>query len=412
MTQLCIQCKGRGFCGGPCKILSRIQKFQPKVNLEFSGSSPPEIFVGHHNYPFVFSGILAPAELGETENLGMPEEWFKKQSSIEDILTFRSKMIYSRFTVKTKGQRNKLLDVMQEISLASKSVDASFKLAKKPSMNINLTSHTAAIGNPAPLKDVKIEGNVKVERKVDYLVNDTDVKAVRAIEELYNSRIPVSNIMKILSAGMLGKRFQRKLVPTRWSITSVDDSLSKMLLEKIRYYPEISEVLLFHGNYLGNYYEIFLIPGCWSFEVLEASASGYFGEGMTGGNTRDKSGVKEPAMWQDYEFFQGRKTYANSVTGGYYAVRLPVTEYLEKIKRQASVLIFREIRDEYWAPCGVGVLRELVRGMMNENKPEKFPDIEQAFKNSQTRFHNPLEVYKKKSVLLKERKHQKRLFEF
>ncbi len=402
MTQLCIQCKGRGFCGGPCKILSRIKQFQPKVNLEFSGSSPPEIFVGHHNYPFVFSGILAPAEIGETENLGMPEEWFKKQASTEDILGFRSKMIYSRFTVKTKGQRNKLLDVMQEISLASKSVDASFKLSKKPSMNINLTSHTAAIGNPAPLKDVKLESNVKVEKKVDYLVNDIDVKATRAIEELYNSRIPVSNIMKILSAGMLGKKFQRKLVPTRWSITSVDDSLSKMLLEKIKYYQEISEVLLFHGNYLGNYYEIFLIPGCWGFEVLEASSSGYFGEGKSA----------EPAMWQDYEFFQGRKTYASSVTGGYYAVRLPITEYLEKIKRQATVLIFREIRDEYWAPCGVGILRELVRGMMNENKPEKFPDLEQAFKKSQERFHNSLEVYKKKSVLLKEKKQQKRLFSF
>jgi DNA repair protein NreA len=274
-----------------------------------------------------------------------------------------------------------------------------------------LTSHTAAIGNPAPLKDIKLESNIKVEKKVDYLVNDTDVRATRAIEELYNSRIPVSNIMKVLSAGMLGKKFQRKLVPTRWSITSVDDSLSKMLLEKIRYYQEISEILVFHGNYLGNYYEIFLIPGCWGFEILEASSSGYFGEGM-----RDGSGQKnenaEPAMWHDYEFFQGRKTYASSVTGGYYAVRLPVCEYLEKIKRQASVLIFREIRPEYWAPCGVGILRELVRGIMEENKPEKFISIEEAFKNSQARFQNSLEVYKKKSVLLKEKKQQKRLFEF
>ena len=107
MSELCVKCKGRGFCGKPCKILARIKKFQPKVNLEFSGSSPPEIFVGHYGYPNLFSGILAPAEFGKTENLSMPELWFQKQSSIEDILNFRSRMIYSRFTVNIKEKKNK-----------------------------------------------------------------------------------------------------------------------------------------------------------------------------------------------------------------------------------------------------------------------------------------------------------------
>jgi hypothetical protein len=379
--------------------------YQPKINLDFSGSSPPEIFVGHHNYPYVFSGILAPAEMGKTENLSMPELWFQKQASIEDILQYRASMIYSRFTVKTKGEKNKFLGKMQEISLANKAVDATFELKKKPSVNINLSSHTAMIGNPAPLKDIKIESNIKVDKKVDYLTNDVDVRATSAIEELYNFGVPVSNIMKILSAGMLGIKNQRKLVPTRWSITAVDDSLSKLLLEEIRYYQEISEVQLFHGNYLGNYYEIFLLPGCWSFEVIEITNQGYFGQGI------DNSEKKEPAVWQDYEFFQGRKEYANSVTGGYYAARLPITEYLEKIKRQASVLILREISDEYWAPCGVGVLRELVRGILKKH-PEKFQNFEDAIKSSRQRFKLPLETWTKKSFLLKERREQKRLFQF
>ncbi len=402
MSELCIRCKGRGFCGKPCKILARIQKFQPKVNLDFSGSSPPEIFVGHHGYPNLFSGILAPMEMGKTENMSMPELWFQKQASIEDILNFRSRMIYSRFTVNIKEKKNKLLEVMQEISLSNKAVDAHFELKKKPIMKVDLTSHTAMIGNPAPLKSIKLESNVKVDKKVDYLTNDTDVTATKAIEELYDFGVPVSNIMKILSAGMLGLRFQRKLVPTRWGITAVDDSLSKKMLEDIRFYREISEVLLFHGNYLGNYYEVFLIPGCWNFEVIEISNQGYFGEGM-------KS--KEPATWQDYEFFSGRKNYASSVTGGYYAARLPITEYLEKIKKQATVLVFREIRPEYWCPCGVGILRELMRGILKK-KPERFNSFEDAAKIAKSRFKLPIEHWTKKSVLLKNIKEQKRLFQF
>jgi DNA repair protein NreA len=396
-SNLCIQCKGRGFCGGPCKILARLKEFQPKVSLNFSGSSPPEIFVGKYNYPNVFAGILSPNEFGSTEYLSLPEAWHEQQASIQDILNYRSRMIYSRFIIKTKGQKNKFLEVMQEISLASKAVDASFELKKKPQIKIDLNAHTAMIGNPAPLKRVTIESNPKIEKKVDYLVSDNDVKANQAIHELYHAGINVSNIIKVLSAGMLGMKIQRKLVPTRWAVTATDDSLSKELLEKIRYYQEVSEILLFNANYLGNYYNILLIPGCWGFEVIEASSRGYFGQASS-----------SIATWHDYEFYQARKKYASSVTGAYYANRLAVAEFLEKIKRQASCLVMREVREEYWAPCGVGILREVTREAMSK-KPEKFSNLDDAFKKAQESFKLPVAVYKNKSVLLKENKEQIKL---
>ncbi len=404
---LCIRCKGRGWCGKPCKILLRLKKFQPKISLEFSGSSPPEIFVGKYNYPNVFTGILAPAEYGSTEKLSMPESWHAEQASIQDILTYRSRMIYSRFTSNIKNkkktqrqssQQKKLLDLMQEISLASKSVDINFQLKKKPVMKFSLDSHMPIIGNPAPLKSAKLESNPKIEKKVDYLTNDIDAKATTAINELYKSKIAISNIIKILSAGMLGLKIQRKLVPTRWAVSATDDLISKKLLEKIKYYQQVSSYLLFSADYLGNYYNIILIPGCWSFEVIEASAKGYFGQGSI-------------ATWNDYEFFYGRKKYANSVTGAYYANRLSVCEYLEKIKRQASVLVLREVREEYFAPCGVGILREVTRKAMSK-KPEKFDTIEQTLKRIQTQFKLPLEIFTNKSKLLSNLKKQTRLERF
>ncbi|MBS3073452.1 hypothetical protein J4465_01500 [Candidatus Pacearchaeota archaeon] len=407
VDSLCIKCRGRGFCGSYCKILSKIKDSQPKIEKNFSGSSPPEIFVGHHNYPEVFAGILAPNKIGDTERMSSPEYWHEDDADIEKILNYRASMIYSRFNAKIKQptmnnstlENKKYFDIFQDIALASKSVDASFELKKSPKSSFALSSHTPMIGNPAPLKDAKIESNIHVEKKVDYLVNDTDNKSVNSIKELFNSRIPVSNIIKVLSAGLLGLKKQRKLVPTRWSITAVDDTLSKDLIKKIRYYPELQNILLFNGNYLGNYYEILLLPGEWGFEVIETS---------------EKGGLWNPesqAIWHDWEFFGGRKTYAESVTGGYYAVRLPITEYLNRIKKQATVLVFRESRDEYWAPCGVGILRELVKEAFKKY-PIKCETIEEALLRMQENFKTPIDFFKDKSVLLKRKKEQRRLFEF
>jgi len=397
MQELCIQCKGRGFCGKSCQILASLKRFQPRINLEFSGSSPPEIFVGHYNYPHVFSGILSPAQFGNTEEFSLPEIWHEQKKSIRELLNLRSKMIYSRFTTNIK-QTDKFKETMQELAMASKPTDASFKLKKRPHLALQLDRHVAFIGNPAPLEKVQIESNIQVNKKVDYLTNDKDAKATQAILELYKSGIAVSNVIKLLTAGLLGKKFQRKLVPTRWAVTATDDIVSKNLLKKIKSYSELQEYRLFNANYLGNYYEILLIPGCWSFEVIEASSSGYFGHG-------------DQAIWQDFEFFQGRKDYANSVTGAYYTNRLAVCEYLEKMHRQASCLIFREVRPEYWAPCGVGILRETCREALSKN-PEVFQNLEDAFKAMQTRLKIPITFFKEKSVLLKEKKAQKRLEEF
>lgn len=405
-SDLCVRCKGRGWCGHSCRILQQIREFQPKVETSFSGSSPPEIFVGKWNYPNVFTGILSPNEYGDTEYLSMPESWHSQGATIQDILSYRSKMIYSRFVAginsaryRQSGQHNKFLDSMQEIALANKAVDVSFELKKKPKIKIDLDSHVAMIGNPAPLKKVTLDSNPKVEKKVDYLANDTDVKATTAINELYDANIKVSNIIKILSAGMLGLKVHRRLVPTRWAVTATDDTLSKALLEKIRHYQELNEFLLFNANYLGNHYNILLMPGCWSFEVIEASAKGYFGSSAN------------IATWHDYEFYQPRKKYASSVTGAYYVNRLGVCEYLEKIKRQASCLVLREIREEYWAPCGVGILREVTREAMSK-KPEKFGTVEEALKAAQLKFKLPIQIYKEKSKLLSNLREQTRLSRF
>jgi len=393
----CAQCKGRGFCGKPCPILSAFQKFQPKLKTEFSGSSPPEIFVGRNNYPFVNTGILSPQEHGDTEILSLPELWHKSNSSIQDILDYRSKMIYSRFKSDIKAKSGKLLSTMREVAMSSKSADMEFKLEKRPSLKMHFENRMPIIGNPAPLKAARFTENIKIERKVDYLVNDTDVKSITAMSELYDSGIQTSSIIKLLSAGLLGENQKRKLVPTRWAITATDSNLSELMMREIRYYPLISDYQLFNAEYLGNHYEILFLPAAFSFEVIEAKMSGSVW------NPSD-----DLCIMQDYENWYGRKDYAENVTGGYYAVRLPVSEYLTKIKKQASVLVMRECRPEYWAPCGVGILRECTRSAFQKS-PEKFSTLNEALNSAQKRMRLPSAEFTKRSQLLKEFNTQKRL---
>ncbi|MFZ5955739.1 MAG: hypothetical protein ACOYT4_04910 [Nanoarchaeota archaeon] len=399
MEQLCIKCKGKGLCKKPCKILSKFIDSAPRIKTHFSGSSPPEIFVGHANYPNVFSGILSPAQYGETEIFSIPELWVKNNLSIEKILEYRGQMIYGRSMGNIKAQQ-KLNSSMQEFAMASKSVSAEFFLKKKPILNFTPSKIFSIMANPAPIEKVILEENPKVEKKVDYLVSDYDVKATAALEELYKSSIQTSYLQKLLSAGLLGVKSQRKLVPTRWAITAIDDILSKKLLEKIKSYSEIDEMQIFSSEYNGNHYEFLVLPSMFSFEVIEAEMP----ENMW--NQSQKL-----FFMQDYEGFFSRKKYASNVAGAYYANRLGVCEYLEKIKKQASILILREVRPEYYAPLGVGILREITRKAFEQN-PEKPNSLQEAFGLMQSRMKININEYLKNSRIIKDYGKQKTLKQF
>ncbi|MFH1238212.1 MAG: hypothetical protein ABIH79_03035 [archaeon] len=398
MDRLCIKCKCKGLCGKPCRILNKFIDNAPRPKLHFSGKSAPELFVGRIGYPYINSGILAPSENDNISNFATAEEWSANNFSVENILRLRSQLIYGKAKTHIKTN-DKLKQVSQELALSSKPVSTEFFLKKLPTIEFTSDSVFRPMTNPAPIRKVILEENPKIQKKVDYVTSDYDLKATTALEELYKSNIKVDHLQKLLSLGLLGTKIKRKMVPTRWSITATDDTISKQQLEKIRYYSEVNQITLFSGNFVGNYIEALILPGKFSFEAIEIHLAGNFYAG-------DKTQIS-----QDYEGFFGRKTYAANVTGGYYAMRFPTTEYLEKIKRQATVLILREIRPEYYAPLGVGIVRETSRRAF-ANQPRYFDSVEDAFKDIQTRIITSLKQIKEKSWILKNYGKQKDLKEF
>jgi hypothetical protein len=361
---------------------------------QFTGSSPPEIFIGRYNYPNVNVGILSPNELGNTEILSSQELWHKNKFSIPQILALRSQLILGRkqSNIKNtlKNNKTRFLSTLQEVAMTSRSIATEFKLTQGIKLHHEKDTFIPSISRAAHVESVRLEENTIIDKKIDYLTGDTDAKSQTALIELGKANIPTSTIIKILSAGLLGLGSNRKLVPTRWAITAVDDTLSKEKLKKIKYNPEISEILLFTAEYIGNHYEFLLLPDKFSFEVIEINKN------------------NSETSWQDYETFFGRKDYASSVTGAYYANRLALSEYLEKAQKQAACIIFREINEEYTSSMGVGVLRQISRDALS-NQPEKFSTLKEALDRIQSRIKLPLLAFTNKSILLKDYGKQQKL---
>jgi len=218
---------------------------------------------------------------------------------------------------------------------------------------------------------------------------------------LYEHDLPVHYLYKILSAGLLGVGKNRKLVPTRWAITAADSNISNVLIGRIRAYQQLQEIRLFRSSYVDNHFYVLLVPGAWAFEQLEAWKPG----------SSWAEGASNVMVMADHEFYRGRTKYADNVTGAYYSARLAVAEYLQKQKRQASCIIFREIGGQYDIPLGVWVIRQTVRDAMAK-KPLAFSDINLALAYLKTKLSVPMQAYKKNSMLLDGIKNQKRISEW
>ncbi len=379
-----------------------------EIGSQFSGNSPPSVFIGSKlPYPKVNVGVLSPPEKIENVWLYDAENyWAEHNYTIDDVINFRSSLINSRFrtSVYYAKERNKLLELSQEIAMAARPVDLEINLKDKIKFKLDYNSITLPMGPRANLQKLRITENTEIAQKVEKVVSDTDLKANDAINYLYKNKFDENTLSQLLSIGVLGIKKNRKLVPTRWSITSVDDMLAKSMIKSIKTYDTIDSYTLFFGHFLGNYFMIMLFPRIFSYELFEIYVPGSSWNPGT-----------EIAASTDYEDVFGRKDYASNTVGGYYANRLAVTEYLTKIKKQASILTIRFETPEYWKALGVWVVRAASRKAMLSN-PIKFdsmgPMLSYIRELSSKRFSYDIDYLLGKSKLLKSIKEQPTLFDF
>ncbi len=351
------------------------RKMAPRLGENFFGPSP-SVFVGHFGYPNVNVGPMGALE--ERQEIDDPSTWIKKDYA--EIIELRSLLIRSKQqqNIFSKGR---FVGDVQDISLAVNNPDIELGFKKKPVMKISFSQYTQPMGPTGTIDKFRLAENPKIPKYLE-AATASDVRAKESAWMLYKKDVDVYKITTVLSAGTLG--IDKKLVPTRWSITATDDIIGKQLISGIRDFRQIEEIRVFESQNLDNHYLIFLIPGSWEFENFEAWSKGSY--------WHSAGGVQ---IEEEYEPFEGRKGYAEKQAGGYYASRLGIAEHLHKIKRQARVLAIREIYEGYSIPLGVWVVREGVRDAFKQQS--KFATLKEAFSYAATRLKWPLQQYLRKS---------------
>jgi hypothetical protein len=363
--------------------------------LSLSGASPPAVFVGSFGYPKVLAGPLLPPSRGEESALmERPDIWLNR--TIDEILALRFSLVRTKkfIPVDSAVDPPRTLHETQVLALSDQPVDSEATLLKRPQFTRVFSQGTLPIGPSAPLSMYRLENNPKVPKVIDRITSDTDLKAAPGILDMFQDGIRQEHITRLLSIGVLGQRKARRLVPTQWSITAVDDIVGKELHKQVLRYPWINDYQVTFDKALGNTVIVLFLPSSWQFEGLECWLGGL-----------------NPPVYTDHEWFKGRKDYASRIEGAYYATKLPVLEYLVDIRKQAGAMVFMEVDPQQWVPLGVWRFREIARRAL-QKKTHKFVTLEESLQFVDKHLRSPIENWLRVSEVYKEFTTQTRLPDF
>jgi len=402
---MCLRCRSAQLlCGKPiCPILLKYNAFQRTLPMvggtDLAGSSPPGVFVGRFGYPSVSLGPLLSPEHGSTELYDSPEDWVGR--SVAEVVGFRTGLVRgtTRMRVTDAEKPIPLLEEFQLLGIAAESAESETHFKRPPRGHLALSDSTPPFGPSAPIE--RFELNVRrVDPHLDRLTSDTDANARVAVGELYQRGVRVSRIQRAFSVGTLGRHGRRRIVPTRWSITAVDDLLSKQNLERIRLLPELGEILVYRLTALDNRWVLVFLPGAYRYESIEAWYP----------NTLWNPDPNQIVIMGDHEGHDGRTTYA-SIGGCYYAARLATSEALLTLGRQAGVVVLREVHPGEILPLGVWNVREHVRAALRQS-PAHLASLGELVHLLGETFAIPVPRWLRSSAVLHDARTQRRLDEW
>jgi hypothetical protein len=360
-----------------------------------SGATPPSVFIGRYGYPKVKVGPMVPPFHGDTTILDKPEMWLGK--SLEDIVHYRLSLVRGVSDINVHATSGRYIESLQELAMASKSAESEALFEKKPVADIEQEKdlgESAPFGPVAPLKSFKT-ASLSIDKRLENVYYDKDLRAAEAIVDLFHQEVEVSRIHRVLSVGMLGLQKNRRLVPTRWSISATDDIISVSLIKNIVSFAQIDLFEVYKHSHLGNYYSIILIPDdVWSFEMKEVwfDNNGNLGMGV------------------DFEDARGLDHYP-SIAGAYFAARLGVAEHLSQRRRKAAALVLREIHSDYVMPVGVWQIREGIRVAL-KNEKRQFESFENALSFACISLSASRKEWIRGSKIIEQKKEQMRITDF
>ena len=304
------------------------------------GATAPSVFVGRSSYPNVSAGILSPvADAEDAAEYATSTEWYERGLGIDSVLQYRTGLLNSRraASVNVEDVWDGFVGVQREVAIADRPVDVEIGLSSRPEFDADRYARPTANAPSGPnvsAESADLAENPHVPRTVEKTLEDDDWNAQGAMTYLYRRGLDVYEINRVLSVGALGQGANRRLVPTRWSITAVDDTIGQYLRGRIRDAPSVDEVEVRMNEYMGNRYWVVLAPGSWEYELVEMKSPG---------SVWNPDPHGEIWMGAASEGFEGRTGYVEETAGAYYASRLGVLEHLADRGRQAKALVLREV---------------------------------------------------------------------
>ena len=181
---------------------STLQGRSIQLGTQLEGTTPPSIFIGSAGYPKVFAGPLITPEHGDTSLYDMPERWIPSSKSQEEIIRYRLNLIRGKRLVNTTDIKSRYINQLQEIALSGSSIEGEAAFNEVPS-GFSFSEEHAPHGPSATLDKFSCD-SVRWNKSLEYVYNDTDLKATDAITKLHGQEIPFSSIQKAFSVGTMG----------------------------------------------------------------------------------------------------------------------------------------------------------------------------------------------------------------
>ncbi|MGC8996799.1 MAG: hypothetical protein ACP5J1_02835 [Fervidicoccaceae archaeon] len=403
-SSLCVVCKGtKKLCGlEECPILLRTKSmfrifYSVTRKPEVFGMTPPSSVVGEKGYPNVpVLYNIAPGGSEEKASLYEDPKAWQGRLGLKEIVEMRTSLLGGILKVPATDPW-KLYEGEVSLALVStKPVDSEVLLKRPPTLELTFDDIVRPSGLVSPLEKIRISSSPKIDRDIEKFIWE-DLLARDAVVELYSRGKDVYLIERALSLGLLGLRKNRKLVPTRWAITAVDDAISNYLRKEVMRYEDISTIEIYRGEYLYNRFFVMLVPGTYEGYWVEV----WYPRSIWASNS------VEPEIGVAREKVSGEIVPPD---GGFSAARLAVLEHLRRIKRRAKYIIVREVLPEYAVPVGNWHIRETVRTALL-SKPFVARDYREAsdFMESNLSSKAAIEAYRK---VMREALSQRSLHEF
>jgi hypothetical protein len=393
-SSICVICKGtKGLCGlRECPLLARsrgVFKAYSSVveKLDIAAPSPPSAIVGEREYPLVplIYNIVPESGIENASLYDNPKLWHGRLG-LKEIVELRSSLLGGILKVSVSDPW-KLYE--KEISLAAVSlspIETEARFRRPPTLKLSFDTVLKPNGLLSPVEKIKVNSSPKLDNNLERMIWD-DVLAKDALVELFLKGTDVYLLERALSLGLLGKRNNKKLVPTRWAITAVDDTISEFIKRKIQEFKVINEINVFSGEYLYNKFVIVLIPGTYEGAWIEIwhpksiwAMNSSEAEVMISVDT-----IREGPLPPD---------------GGFSAARLGVLEYLFTKRKTAKFIIIREVFPEYIVPVGNWHIRETVRNAL-KSTPTTVADYNELAKFVEQKINSKVGVNLFKEMLKK-----------